>query len=230
MKCSIIAFYLLFSLLTFGQENDTLQVKVIDSLYREDQIYIGLTYNIMDNRPAGLKQNFFSPGINFGFLRDFPINKKRTVAIAPGFGFSYSGYNQNLLIQEANNQINYSVVNSDEFDRNNLSFYAIDFPIEFRWRNSSPDTFKFLRIYSGFKYSYIFYDTSIVRVNGNSTNVSNNPDVVTSQMGVYLTIGYHSVNFYTYYGITNLFKSSANINGTPIELSTINVGFQFYIL
>ena len=119
MKYSVIGLYLLFSLLTFGQEQDILQVKVIDSLYREDQIYIGFTYNIMDNRPIDLKQNFFSPGINFGFLRDFPINKKRTVAIAPGFGFSYSGYNQNLLIQKTNNEINYSVVSSTEFNRNN---------------------------------------------------------------------------------------------------------------
>jgi hypothetical protein len=230
MKCCITGFYLLLSLLTFGQVQDTLQKNVIDSLYREDQIYIGLTYNIMDNRPIDLKQNFFSPGINFGFLRDFPINKKRTVAIAPGFGLSYSGYNQNLLIQKTNNEINYSVVSSTEFNRNNLSFYAIDFPIEFRWRNSTPDNFKFLRIYSGFKYSYIFYDTSILRVDGDVSKVANNPDVVTSQMGVYLSIGYHSVNFYTYYGLTNLFKSNAAIDGTPLELSTINLGFQFYIL
>jgi hypothetical protein len=167
MKSTIIGFYLLFSILSFGQEQDTLQVKVIDSLYREDQIYIGLTYNIMDNRPTDLKQNFFSPGINFGFLRDFPINKKRTVAIAPGIGFSYLGYNQNLLIQKIDGEIDYSVVSSTTFDRNNLSFYAIDFPIEFRWRNSSPENFRFIRIYSGFKYSYIFYDTSILRVGGN---------------------------------------------------------------
>jgi len=228
MRNFIVVFLFFVALLSFGQ--DTLQVKVIDSLYREDQLYLGLTYNILDNRPADLKQNFFSPGINFGFLRDFPINKKRTVAIAPGVGFSYLGYNQNLLIQNTASGVDYSVVNSTTFDRNNLSFYAVDIPIEFRWRNSTPGNFKFLRIYAGFKYSYIFYDTSILRKDGNVTKVSNNPDVVTNQMGVYLSIGYHSINFYTYYGLTNLFDSNAAINGTPLELSTVNLGFQFYIL
>lgn len=228
MKNFILGFFLVLSVLTYGQ--DTIQVRVVDSLYREDQLYVGLTYNILDNRPKDLKQNFFSPGINFGFLRDFPINKKRTVAIAPGVGFSYLGYNQNLLIQNIDGDINYSVVSSTTFDRNNLSFYAVDIPIEFRWRNSTPDNFRFFRIYTGFKYSYIFYDTSILRMSGNVTKVANNPDLVTSQMGVYLSIGYHSINFYTYYGLTNLFRSNAAVDGTPLELSTVNLGFQFYIL
>ena len=228
MKVNILILFHFFLFVAYSQ--DTLQVKVVDSLYREDQLYLGLTYNILDNRPADLKQNFFSPGINFGFLRDFPINKKRTVAIAPGIGFSYLGYNQNLLIQKIEGEIDYTVVSSTTFNRNNLSFYAIDFPIEFRWRNSTPDNYRFLRIYSGFKYSYIFYDTSILRMNGNVTKVANNPDLVTSQMGVYLAIGYHSINFYTYYGITNLFQSNAAIDGIPLELTTINLGFQFYIL
>lgn len=228
MKNFILVFFLFLAVLTYGQ--DTIQVRVVDSLYREDQLYIGLTYNILDNRPQDLKQNFFSPGINFGFLRDFPINKKRTVAIAPGVGFSYLGYNQNLLIQNIEGDINYSVVSSTTFDRNNLSFYALDIPVEFRWRKSTPDNFRFFRIYTGFKYSYIFYDTSILRMNGNVTKVANNPDLVTSQMGIYLSIGYHSINFYTYYGLTNLFQSNAAVDGTPLELSTVNLGFQFYIL
>ena len=219
---------LLLAAMAAGQ--DTISTKVIDSLYREDQLYLGITYNILDNRPADLKQSFFSPGVNFGFLRDFPINKKRTVAIAPGVGFSYLGYNHNLLIQNTNGAIDYSVVSATTFERNNLSFYAVDLPIELRWRNSTPDNFKFLRIYAGFKYSFIFYDTSILRKDGNITKVSNNPDVVTNQMGVYLSIGYHSINFYTYYGLTNLFASNAAVLGTPVELSTINLGFQFYIL
>ena len=148
--------------------------------------------------------------------------------------FIFTKENRQFLIpkslEKIEGEIDYSVVSSTTFDRNNLSFYAIDFPIEFRWRNSTPDNFRFLRIYSGFKYSYIFYDTSILRVNGNVSKLANNPDLVTSQMGVYLAIGYHSINFYTYYGITNLFQSNAAIDGIPLELTTINLGFQFYIL
>lgn len=87
-----------------------------------------------------------------------------------------------------------------------------------------------MRVYTGFKYSYIFYDTSILRMNGNVTKVARNPDLNTSQMGVYLVLGYNSINLYAYYGLNNLFNSQANIEGVPLELTTLNFGFQFYIL
>ena len=59
MKKYILVLFHFLLLIAYSQ--DTIQVKVVDSLYREDQLYLGLTYNILDNRPADLKQNFFSP-------------------------------------------------------------------------------------------------------------------------------------------------------------------------
>ncbi|AGN89432.1 hypothetical protein [Flavobacterium phage 6H] len=76
---------LLFCLNVFSQEE--LNFSAIDSLYREDQFYFGVTYNILNLKPIDVSQNSFSTGLNLGFLRDFPINKMRTFAVAPGFGF-----------------------------------------------------------------------------------------------------------------------------------------------
>jgi hypothetical protein len=65
-----------------------------DSLYREDQFYLNITYNTLQRRSDGLKQNKLSTGVALGILRDMPLNKKRTVALAVGIGYSLSIYNQ----------------------------------------------------------------------------------------------------------------------------------------
>ncbi|MBA2629345.1 MAG: PorT family protein, partial [Rickettsiaceae bacterium] len=41
----------------------------IDSLYREDQFYVGVTYNILVNTPENVNNEGFSGGFHLGFLR-----------------------------------------------------------------------------------------------------------------------------------------------------------------
>ena len=55
----------------------------LDSLYREDQFYIGVTYNLLGNLPSEVSQNGFSSGFHLGFIRDMPISIKKK----SGFGF-----------------------------------------------------------------------------------------------------------------------------------------------
>ena len=107
-----VFFLFLFSLHALAQEvpAEVLPSPMIavDSLYREDQFYLGLTYNILLNMPGDVNQNKFSPGVKAGFLRDFPINKRRNVAIAPGLGITYSNYFQSLFITRVNGDPFYS--------------------------------------------------------------------------------------------------------------------------
>ena len=123
--------------------------EAVDSLYREDQFYIGVTYNTLQNRPIGVTQNNFTPSFSIGILRDMPINKARNKAIAAGLGYSLNSYNQNLLISENNGNRQYSVIQDGTlFDKNKLTLHSIDIPIEYRWRTSVPETHKFWRIYT----------------------------------------------------------------------------------
>lgn len=221
-------FLFLFPLLVFSQE--TPNFSEIDSLYREDQFYVNITYNALNNKPKDVFQNSFSTGINIGFLRDFPINKKRTFAIAPGLGFSYNNYKENLLIDNQNGNINYNTIGSGvAYDKNKLSLYFIDVPIEFRWRNSTFESHKFWRIYSGFKFSYLFLSQSTYEDPKQSLTLNNNPDLNKLHYGVYLTVGNNSVNIYGYYGLNNFFKEGI-LNNQPIKLTTLNIGLMFYIL
>jgi Outer membrane protein beta-barrel domain len=221
-------FLFLFPLLVFSQE--TPNFSEIDSLYREDQFYVNITYNALNNKPKDVFQNSFSTGINIGFLRDFPINKKRTFAIAPGLGLSYNNYKENLLIDNLNGSLNYNTIPTGaSYDKNKLSLYFIDFPIEFRWRTSTFDSHKFYRVYAGFKVSYLFLSQSRYIDSNQSFKVDNNSDLDRFHYGVYLSTGYNSVNIYGYYGLNNFFKNGI-INGESIKLSTVNFGLIFYIL
>lgn len=205
------------------------QVKV-DSLYREDQFYFAVTYNLLVQGPSGLKQDRFSAGISLGFLRDMPINKDRTVAIATGLGLSYKNYYQNLTIQNIQGNLVYDVNPYNEFNSNKFRQYLVDLPIEFRWRNSTYESYKFWRIYGGIKFSYVFSDKSILRDGETTSIVKNNPDFDKFQYGVYLSTGYNTWNVYAYYGLKPLFKSVQTLNGENIDMRTMNIGLIFYIL
>lgn len=204
----------------------------IDSLYREDQFYFSVTYNLLLQGPTGLKQDKFSAGLSAGFLRDMPINKARTIAIAAGLGLSYQNFYENLTISKGpNGALIYGVNDSGQFVSNRFKQYSVDLPIEFRWRNSTYDSYKFWRIYSGVKLSYIFSDKSILKDGETTYKISNNKDVNQFQYGVYVSAGYNTWNVYCYYGLNGLFdKSVKTLSGESINMKAMNIGLIFYIL
>ena len=59
---------LLFALPFIGLSQNTSEV-AIDTLYREDQIYFGVTYNTLIDTPEAYTQTNFSPGFKAGFIR-----------------------------------------------------------------------------------------------------------------------------------------------------------------
>lgn len=229
----INCFLLLPFTAVFSQENTTTQDTVIvkvDSLYREDQFYFAITYNTLTNKPSGVSQSKFSSGLSAGFLRDMPINKKRTVAIASGIGFSYNNYNQNLAISSPAGMPVYTIVDSDiTYDKNKFSLLSVDVPLEFRWRTSTYESHKFWRIYGGFKLSYLLYDRSIFNSADGKVIVTGNQDFNKFQYGAYISSGYNTINLYAYYGLNSLFKS-AKVNDESVAMKSLNIGIIFYIL
>jgi len=229
---------LYFSLLTFfvffcaiAQDELVVKKPFLDSLYREDQFYLNFTFNKLQNL-KGLRQNKFSSGFSVGFLRDMPLNKSRTFALALGLGYSLNIINDNLYISKPyGGEINnYEFISSDVYyDKNKLSLHYIDLPLEIRWRSSTPESHIFWRIYTGFKLSYLVSD-QYKFVNDIQTIIyKNNPDFNKMQYGCYLAAGRNTWNTYVYYGLNPIFKS-AFINGENIKMNTINLGLQFYIL
>jgi hypothetical protein len=233
MRIFLSCFLLLSVLNAFSQEyatTENIPIKKVDSLYREDQFYFGITYNILRDKPSGLSQSKFSSGLSAGFLRDMPINKKRTVAIASGVGFTYNNFNQNLAITSFGENQVYTYIDSETaYDKNKFSLLSIDVPLEFRWRTSTYESHKFWRIYGGFKLSYLLYDRSIFNGSEGKVVVIGNKDFNKMQYGTYISAGYNTINLYAYYGLNSLFKS-AEVNGEPVNMKALNIGIIFYIL
>jgi hypothetical protein len=218
----------------FSQGNefsiDTLHIK-IDSLYREDQFYAGINYNSLLNKPAGLSQDKISFGFSAGFLRDMPVNKSRTVAIASGVGFSFNNYIQDMAITGSNNNPIYGVIPSTvNYNKNRFEQLRVEVPIEFRWRTSTPEIYKFWRIYGGFKLSYLLLDKSVYDDGQTKVIINNNKDFNDFLYGAYVSAGYNTINLYAYYGLNSLFKSSAKVNNEVIQMNTLSIGVMFYIL
>ncbi|MCR4031887.1 MULTISPECIES: porin family protein [Flavobacterium] len=234
MRIIFSCLFLLTFFSSFAQEAVKPEIKPvvkIDSLYREDQFFFSMTYNMFTDIPINFKQNKFSLGLSAGFLRDMPVNKSRTVAIATGLGLSYQNYNQNLNIsKDAAGAIIYGVNNSSEFASNRYRQYSVDLPIEFRWRNSTYESTKFWRIYGGVKLSYIFSSTSLLDDGENTYRINNNKDINKFQYGPYLAAGYNTWNVYLYYGLSPLFNSATTLSGEKINMKSLNAGLIFYIL
>jgi hypothetical protein len=234
MKKQLLFFFCILSFALFAQEQELeLPYPMIqrDSLYREDQFYIGVTYNIVSNSPTAFSQDKFSTGFSAGVLRDFPINTARTIAIAPGLGFSYQNYHQNLLINGSASQPVYSIIPTGTYySKNKIEHYLLDLPIEFRWRTSTPESHKFWRIYSGLKLSYLLASRSQYTDGQYNVIIKNNPDFNKTQLGLYMAMGYNTWNFYGYYGLTPLLSKGATIQDDSIGLQAIHLGLLFYIL
>ncbi len=233
MRILFVFCIFLFTTTLFSQENsvskEVPRVK-IDSLYREDQFYFSYTLNTLQKKPKGLSQDKFSSGYSLGFLRDFPLNKKRTIAIAPGIGLALNNYNHNLKISEVNETLNYEILQSNvRFDRNKFSQLIIEAPIELRWRNSNFESHKFWRVYTGFKIGYLLNDKALYVDSFGKKTIKNNDDFNAFQYGTYISVGYNSINIYAYYGLNSFFRS-AKIASESIDMNSLNLGLMFYIL
>jgi len=227
-----VVFVLFLSLLSYqsilGQDVTTVET---DKLYREDQFYFGVTYNLLGKMPQEMSQNGFSSGFHLGFIRDMPINKSRTLAFGLGLGYSANSFNQNLLISKnQQGEFAYEILESASFTKNKFSTHLVELPFEFRWRSSNAESYKFWRIYSGFKLGYVFASTS--KFNGPPENIKlKNIDYFEKiQYGLTLGVGYNTWNAYLYYALNPIFKNEAKIDGKSIDINAIKIGLIFYIL
>lgn len=215
----LVLFFIFLSTFGFSQTNE----KVVDSLFREDQIYFSISYNFLQNKPDNFSQYSFSAGLTTGLLRDFPISKNRHWSIAPGIGYSYNDLKQNIDFLGA------SSTSSDVIVRSRLTLHYLELPLEIRWRNATPQSHKFWRIHTGFKVSYLVggtfsYESNTIG-NGNfkATEIANK-----FQYGAYIAFGFNTWNPYIYYGLNPIFDK----NKTTLEnnVTAFNIGLKFYIL
>lgn len=219
MRLLVSLFFIFFVSIGFSQSETK---PVVDSLFREDQFYVSISYNILQKTPDNFNQYSFSTGLSAGFLRDFPISENRHWAIAPGIGYSFNDLKQNIDFSSISNGSETEIVKS------RILLHYIDLPLEIRWRNATPDSHKFWRIYGGFMASYLLngkfkYEGSFGSGTENINDLLNK-----FQYATYLTFGFNTWNAYIHYGLNPFFDK--NKTATENNVTTLKIGLMFYIL
>ena len=221
----IIIFLLLASSL-HAQINDPFKT----TKYLEDQLYIGLSYITILNSPEGVSQNGFSNGLALGFIKDLPLNEKGNLAVGIGLGYGRNTYFQNIKISMPDLVTVFEILEDGEFKNNKFSSHNIEFPIEFRWRTSTLEKYKFWRIYTGAKISYSFYNNAKLKQDTNTLKISGISEIRNLQYGLTMAVGYGTWNFNFYYGLSDLFSDAYLTEATPIKINDFRIGLIFYIL
>ncbi len=229
---SIMCFFCLFLCVSQETGSSVQEDKTLDSLYREDQFYVGVTYNLLLNRPTNITQSGFSGGVHLGFTRDMPVNKRRNIAIGLGIGYSVNVYNHNLFIgeEEGTEESVFTSLQGEDFDRNQITTHLVEAPLEFRWRTSVPDTHKFYRIYTGLRVGYLYHFSSNFKRSDLQIKQTKVNELNRWRFGATFTFGWNTFNFHFYYSINSLFDDTAVIEGDTIGFNPAKVGLIFYIL
>ncbi len=204
-----------------------------DLKYREDQFYIGVTYNIISSVPSGVSSDGLTGGINFGFLRDMPINKNRNIAIAVGAGLAFDQYGQNIYIdKDAEGNTVYTVLDSNtSFESNNIKTGIVELPIELRWRSSTPTANKFWRVYAGFRFGYTFWNEFSFKSSSYSVSHSSIKEYDKLRLTTTMSLGFNKFNFFVNYSLNPFFNEDAyTSDGQQVNFKTIKLGLIFYIL
>jgi len=217
-----ILFYLLFPIFSFGQDS-----LLIDKKYREDQLYIRFTYNILLNKPEEVIQKGISLGFHAGFMRDISLTERGKYALGIGLGYAYDKHQSNFLI---NSNANTYAVSSLDFKKNKFESHAFEIPLELRYRNSSATEYKFWRVYIGGKISYNFASKSIYIDSDTTLKTKSISFLNRWQYGPQISIGYNTWNIYAYWNVNPLFKEvSPTETFNPNLLKSLKTGIQFYI-
>jgi len=230
MKRIVVFIALLHSLVLFSQEENS-EVEIDDPKYREDQFYVGISYNFLENKPTGMSQQGLSGGLHLGFIRDFPINKQRNIAFGIGLGYSNNSCNHNLFVKEENGVVSYQILHNDVvgFSKNKLNIHVAEMPLQFRWRTSTSENYKFWRVYTGIKIGYVF--NSVVKYKGGLGDFkqNNTPHLKKFRTTADISFGWNTWNFHIAYSLSSLFSDEAMVNGEAIDVSEIKFGLLFYL-
>ena len=221
----------LLSLTSHSQ--DEAAISLTDSLYREDQFYFGITYNISSSVPSGINPLGVSGGFQLGYLRDMTVKDRRNIAVVIGAGISIDQYGQNLLIDNnPNGGSTFSVIeDTNMVSYNRLSTIVFEAPIEFRWRGSTPSVYKFWRVYTGIRFGYVISHKAVYKDPVNKIKITDIPELEKFRMTATLGLGYSTFNFHVQYSINPLFSDLAKTNtGEQVAFIPLKLGFILYIL
>ncbi|MDP2542375.1 hypothetical protein CSC81_10625 [Tenacibaculum discolor] len=219
----ILSFFVFFLPLNIFSQKDSLQ---LGDKYWEDQLYIDITYNLLQDQPEEIGRTGFSYGLAAGYMKDIPFNSKGKTAIAFGLGYSYDSFNHGLKVLDGSVK---EFETDPDITSNKIKLHNLEMPIQFRWRSSDAHTYSFWRFYAGIKISYNISNSFRYDLPTGKVSFSNAEKYNKWQTGLTLSAGYGTFNFHVYYGLSPMFKD-VSLNGKPINSKIVKLGLSFYLL
>ena len=223
----LLYFFLFLGLFSYGPllaQDETL----LDSFYREDQIYLGVSFAVLlsdqpEFKPRGLSRHF-----QFGVVRDLPLSENGQFALGIGLGMSLERYNTNVIrTNDINSNVSYTVSGNLEDNPFFFSLQSLELPLSIRWRNSSFKDYVFWRIYGGIAFQWNYR----IHAKAEDMSFSVSKDIQNIGATTHLSFGYNTWNFFIAYKLTPFFNPTSFSNGaTPFDITPLKIGLIFYLL
>ena len=191
--------------------------------YREDQIYLGISYPFLSNAASEITQNKFSHALQAGFVRDMPLNTQRNLALGLGLGFSYNVLYNNLRFLEESES--FELISNE--DTNLWRWTELNVPLELRWRTSSSEVYKFWRIYGGITAIYTLNARQNYRKDDASSLLS---DLFLEKFrfALHFSVGNNTWNIYFQHSLAPMFKKPQIAENDLIkDLGNAKIGLIF---
>jgi hypothetical protein len=218
---------LIMFLCTFSSVWSQEKVASRDDFFREDQFYLGVSFMVLQSSQDNFNPQGLSRHLQWGFVRDIPLNASGKIAAGLGLGMSFERYNTNFnRAFKRIDKVQYTIAEktaSPIF----FSVHSLELPLSLRWRNATPDNFAFWRVYGGVSLRWNYYN----KISQETFEVKNSSDIQNFGAVANLSFGYNTWNFYLAYHLSPFFVETVlDSIGQPLDLNPIKIGLIFYIL
>ncbi|MCY4253209.1 MAG: hypothetical protein OXC64_00560 [Flavobacteriaceae bacterium] len=221
---NLLLVFLIVGLLGYGQSNEN-----TGQAYREDQIYLGLSFMSIVRNQSDFFQRGVSSHFQIGVVRDFPLSVDGRWAIGLGLGYSTAQFSSNLkrLSNTATQTLAYELEAETSSSTTANGFQSIEFPIELRWRDSSPQDYQFWRVHSGIKFLWNISAKS--KFEDSKTNILHEINRWSSEL--FLAFGYNTWNIYVSYELKPVLTNLPIIQmESSLQMNALKLGLIFFLL
>ena len=201
----------------------------IDSLYLEDQFYLVTQIGVISSQTVPVINQNLSYGFRAGFIKDIPLNSSRTFGIGWGVGFFTNALYTNLVATKNTDDVIVYSTDDLDFKRSKIGLFGLEMPIELRFRNSTPSSYRFWRLYPGMLLRFSPYSFSKVVRNSSDLRFLNN-DLRSFMVSGGVSLGFNTFNLSLYYDLNDIFKEGRVLNSEPLMGRRLEIGLIFYIL
>jgi hypothetical protein len=219
---SSLLFLCTFSNVWSQEENATR-----DEFFREDQFYLGASFMVLQSSEDNFKLQGLSRHLQWGFIRDIPLNTSGKIAAGLGLGMSFERYNTNFSsVSERIDKLQYTIA-EETASPMFFSVHSLELPLCLRWRNATTDNFAFWRVYGGVSLRWNYYN----KIRQENFEVKNSNEIQNFGAVANLSFGYNTWNFYLAYHLSPFFEETVvDSTGQLLDLNPIKIGLIFYIL